>query len=374
MNPSTRNVILALHVVAINFLIFCIIFLAAEIGYRIYCDGWRLAWANISNIFSATPYSNLGTQNWVISDDVIGYKLNPAREGTNSLSMHEKEVVIPKPQGTYRIIFLGDSVAWEKPGMTSYTEEALKQDAMHAEVLNAAVPGYTTYQEMMFLKTTVIKASPDLVILVYCLNDNHKFLHVFDAKGRMLWAPEVAQRLKINSWFDAVISRSYLLSKLKILWIGKQDARSKKFPWEGRKDFDIAWKDYSWDRFEACLKEIQRLLASQNSKLCVVAVPFLPQLNAELLRSDQDYVLKPQKKLRHICEKYGVPFLDLFLPIQEGMANHTSLYKRQDQVHLNEAGQRLAAKHICLFLRANHLFPLRDNMGHQPLVGSSQDR
>ena len=61
------------------------------------------AFANIINYYSV-PYSNLGTSNWVIYDAELGYRLNPKRPNINSRSVRHEEIVLPKPQGTYRII------------------------------------------------------------------------------------------------------------------------------------------------------------------------------------------------------------------------------------------------------------------------------
>ena len=51
------------------------------------------------------------------------------------------------------------------------------------EVVNAAIPGYTTHQERLLFESGLDDARPELVLLQYCLNDNHRFLHRFDAQG-----------------------------------------------------------------------------------------------------------------------------------------------------------------------------------------------
>ena len=71
----------------------------------------------------------------------------------NSLGLRNREVG-PKPPGTMRLLFLGDSLIWS--GDTSsgalYTEvleRRLNARALHSplafEVINAGIPGYTTY-------------------------------------------------------------------------------------------------------------------------------------------------------------------------------------------------------------------------------------
>jgi len=78
----------------------------------------------------------------------------------------------PKEPGSYRILFLGDSLI--AMGDTSSGElftQVLERglDARSAdppnsvEVINAGVPGYTTYQELEFLKIHGLDMRPDMV-------------------------------------------------------------------------------------------------------------------------------------------------------------------------------------------------------------------
>ena len=42
---------------------------------------------------------------------------------------------------------------------------------MSIEVINAGIPGYTTYQELEFLKIYGLQMEPDLVVLGFVFND-----------------------------------------------------------------------------------------------------------------------------------------------------------------------------------------------------------
>jgi len=78
---------------------------------------------------------------------------------THTLSLKNREIA-PKGEGTFRILVLGDSLVWsgETTSGRLYTE--VMEDALNArtpserrfEVINAGVPGYTTYQELEFLR------------------------------------------------------------------------------------------------------------------------------------------------------------------------------------------------------------------------------
>jgi hypothetical protein len=109
----------------LNLAITLVLFVILELAYRVYKDGPAATFEDIVNIMNEVPYSNLGTRNWVISDPILGYRLNPQSQGVNSLSVrHDQEITIPKAAAVYRIVFLGDSIAADRPGFVSYTRDA----------------------------------------------------------------------------------------------------------------------------------------------------------------------------------------------------------------------------------------------------------
>ena len=152
MSAYQRNKLYwGLVLVSINLLVFISLFTLTELSYRIYRDGLREAFVKLANTFLDVPYSSIGTANWVISDSELGYRLNPNHDGVNSLSIRHEEIVVPKPRNTFRLIFLGDSVSFDRPGFVSYTRDMLRKEGS-IEAINASVPGYTTYQELVFSK------------------------------------------------------------------------------------------------------------------------------------------------------------------------------------------------------------------------------
>jgi len=339
----------------INSIVFLVLFGTAEISYRIYRDGFTKTAASIAHYFNEVPYSNLGTSDWVIFDKDLGYRLNPMKDAYNNFSIRHGEIAIPKPENIYRIIYLGDSIPWDKDGFVKQTRDFMKEKGQF-EVINAGVPGYTSYQEVLFYNKYLVPTTPDLVIWTYCLNDNHKFLHRFDEKAKMLWTKEAEKTLKNNSLWNRMVSRSYLLTRLYLGIISKikQKKDSKyKFVWENRVDFNIAWKDHPWIDYENYLLELKKVLDHQNAKLAIIIFPYEPQL---LYRNDEenyDYVLKPQRKLRALCKKYNVPCLDLFQRFADEYSLNKKLYR--DGVHLNSDGHKLATRQILHFLFENHL-------------------
>lgn len=331
------------RILAVNLLVLLALLGSAELAYRMYVDGPSGAF---KIIFSGVPYSNLGTHNWVISDPALGYRLNPTREGVNSLSMRHDEIAIPKPSGLFRLVYLGDSIPWHRPGFVDYTRESLTQSAS-VEVINASTPGYTTYQESLFLETYVLPTSPDLVLLTYCMNDNHKFLHQFDEHANMLITREAKDSLLKDSLFNGIVSSSYLLTRVRLAQLSRRDDEAR-VGWEGAGDVGIAWQDRPWIDFEKHLVRMRDLLSNSGSKFAMIVFPIEGQFN-----ESDDYVLKPQRLLKGLCDRYDVPCLDLFPSFYERQEQGVDLF--QDGMHLSEEGHRLAAEEILEFLAAQGL-------------------
>ena len=334
-----------------NVVMLVVLFLLAEVFYRVHRDGVETVMLNLRTSLDTVPYSNLGTGNWVIYDEQLGYRLNPEKPGINSLSIRHGNIVTPKPHGLYRVLVLGDSIPWDKEGFVSDIDEILGKERP-VEVINAAVPGYTAYQELLFFKRFLGQTEPDLVIWTYCLNDNHQFLHRFDEKARMLLTDEALNSLKSTSTFDKFVSRSYILSDLKLRLLARRNQHQEcKFPWECVPDFNIAWKDEPWSRYEAYLSEMKHLTTQMQSRLAILVFPYEPQLEEYDRGRETEYVLKPQRRINALCEKYDVPCLDVFPAFYK--RNSVKLFR--DGIHLTREGHQLTASLIDTFLHENNL-------------------
>lgn len=93
---------------------------------------------------------------------------------TNSLGFREREFAIAKPSGVKRIVILGDSMAEGMQVDLSQTfgsilERKLNEAAGHQafQVINAAMSGHSTVQELYLFKTRIAALKPDICILGY---------------------------------------------------------------------------------------------------------------------------------------------------------------------------------------------------------------
>jgi len=96
---------------------------------------------------------------------------------TNQLGFRGPEVATTKPAGTFRIVLLGDSVAfgWGVDEQVTFARRLEAEwngprPAQRLEVVNTAHPMYDTNQEEATLREA-LPLQPDLVLLVYVVND-----------------------------------------------------------------------------------------------------------------------------------------------------------------------------------------------------------
>lgn len=99
---------------------------------------------------------------------------------SNRLGFRDRDHPVETRPGVFRILVLGDSVAAGQ-GVSDYREtfpalleRGLNDRGLPAEVLNFAVTGYNTQQEVETLKDKGLAFRPDLVLLAYCLNDDKR--------------------------------------------------------------------------------------------------------------------------------------------------------------------------------------------------------
>jgi lysophospholipase L1-like esterase len=333
-----------------NAVMFTLAFAAGELYIRSYVEGGLRA--GIESVLTRrTPDSYLGTGGLFVHDAELGYTYSPEHEGINSLGIRNREIVVPKPAGLFRVVVLGDSVAAAADGfVTMFAARAGGLRPGPVEVINAAVSGYTTYQERRLLERHLDTFAPDLVVLEYCLNDNHRILHHLTGDGKWLITQQAKKALLAEG--GGLLARasrsSYLLLEINRRLFAKRWMSQGTFPWDNREDFFVAWRDDTWPDFEEHLVAMRDLLASAGSRMAIVAVPFEPQLRADLVAIDRDYVLKPQRKLAEAAARAGVPLLDLY---DSFAAEHEDGLYIDDGIHLVATGHRLAAKRLFEFVR-----------------------
>ncbi len=289
-----------------------------------------------------------------MSDPDLGFKLNPDLEDVNSFGIAHGEIARDRPDGLFRTIVLGDSVAFPKTGFVAMLRERFSSVREGpVEVINASIPGYTTYQERVLLERDLLGFKPDLVILQYCLNDNHRFLHELDSDGRWLLTGEARRALLPPG--DGLLARvqrsSYAIIYLRKQLFAIASGSNEAFSWEGNGAFGAAWLDQTWPSLEEQLRAIRDGVRAIGSRFAVIAVPYEPQFNRAALDADAAYTRKPQGKLQEVCSRLGVPLLDLYPTFLKNLDRRLFT----DGIHLTPVGHDVVANQLLDWLKTEGL-------------------
>jgi hypothetical protein len=108
------------------------------------------------------------------------YELNPSYPGINAQGMAQGPIALSTLHDRSVIAVIGDSHAYSIEmsnhayGFPARLEHALNADeGERVTVLNFGVPGYNTVQELEVLRAKALPFEPDLIVLQYCINDEH---------------------------------------------------------------------------------------------------------------------------------------------------------------------------------------------------------
>ena len=141
-------------------------------------------------LFTEHPYINYyGTQNYRSLD---GLNIH------NSLGFRGGEIEKPKPRSVYRIVLIGGSSTyeervsdWRKDWARQLQNELQKSyNYENIEVINAGLPGWTSFNSLVNLEFKIVDLEPDLIIIYHGVNDAiarlvPPNLHLSDNIGRV---------------------------------------------------------------------------------------------------------------------------------------------------------------------------------------------
>lgn len=195
-----KRVLFLFSIIVLNFLIFLSLELLSRIIYykprelpdslNIHLeDDPLLFWSLKSNYHNSNNYR-------------VPYEL---RFDTNSFGLRSTEITKQKKENTLRILCIGDSITfgWGLKDEKTYPRqlEVLLREKLtdkNVEVINAGVPGYTSFIGKLYLETMGIGLNPDVVIFSFGINDSYKdFISDF-----LNYQKKQSIFFKLNSFFE----------------------------------------------------------------------------------------------------------------------------------------------------------------------------
>jgi hypothetical protein len=159
---------------------------------------------------------------WRQPDRDLGWTLRPG-PGVNPAGVRDREHLLHKPAGVYRIVVLGDDYSEARELPVQLTWWRLLPDALErcgfaagrrVEALSFAVAGYGTAQQYVMLESRALRYRPDLVVLQLSADDvrDNSFALTGD-KDRPFFMLEADGGLRID---DAFASSPAFLQRMSI--------------------------------------------------------------------------------------------------------------------------------------------------------------
>lgn len=269
-------------------------------------------------------------------DPELVYELKPGGRtvvdgieyANNSDGFRDDEFPEKIDEGAPRIVLIGDSVSLGvyvpmHKAFPQILERSLRTGgAPEAVVLNMAVTGYSTAQEIRLLETRGYSYQPDLVILVYVMNDPD----VFDGGLSRYFTRPGSELLRL---IESVIDRPEIVAD------NYSDSQ------ETGKDY----YQYIHARYTRQTEEqFERLGRIQGEKGVPILVVFCPAINFE---AGKPYLWDSiRRRIVHLAEINGLPCLDLY----EALAKYSSDKISPDRLHLSEKGHEVVAEELLQFL------------------------
>ena len=288
------------------------------------------------------------------------------RYTVNADGFRDRAYARPKPAGTFRIVVLGQSVAFGYGVPLDDTFPKLLEarlatlaPGVRIEILNLSVIGYNPYTEAALFTDVGVGYEPDLVLVQFGFNDlNDPTLHFDSATRLRLGAipdaafpnPQRYPRPPRPSLATRVCSALRVCTLLVSLRFPVPDTGLVRA--SGQVHTDVSEVELAWLR--ARYGEIATAASAVGARFALVVFPYADQLR----RNVSDRV---QERLGELGHETGWPVIDLLPVIREAARSGTSLFI--DPFHLSAAGNRIVADDLAVELRCRGLLPLAAGAG-----------
>jgi lysophospholipase L1-like esterase len=210
-----------------------------------------------------------------------------------------------------------------------------RSKSLRYEVLNFAVPGYGTWQELSMLKEEALAYDPDLVILAFVMND----LYDNNQAGKLGYLNMT--RIQGTAKFLREHSAFYRFMREKVLSVEAQVAL--RDPCTG------ADSTFCWDTTRRLLDQAVDTTRKQYAKFALVVFP----IRSQTFAPDPNIEAHYQQVLAGYARDKGVPTVDLLKPFTDYSDEELFI----DDYHPTEIGHSIAAAVMLEQLDAQGVLP-----------------
>lgn len=397
-----------------------------ELGLRLYLYRSLAAPQFMDHADVLIPHPTLG---WALNPDSFGYATKrDYKTGVrvNAHGLRDDDHPYEKPSDVFRILILGDSfMEAQQVPMTNALPYLLEQQltGMNVEVINSGVNGYSSTQQLIYLREEGLKYEPDVVLQeFFVMNDvvenyrplteiatgpdhplfySRPFARTEDGETALSFLPPDYERA-MKTYEEGVAARAEAAAGRGMIertalhryytdWKHKREyesgmARFFSYIWYGicLTEFDLSCEseiaftseelmnhyDRAWAVTERILAETQRTAEEAGAGYAVFLVPGKFQIESDFRKELEGYacgpfavdVWKPNRKFAEIADRqqFNVcPLADVFVEAQQ--ANPGSLYFGWDDSHWTARGHQLATNELARWLEASGLLPPHGN-------------
>lgn len=308
-----------------------------------------------------------------LSDDAaLQYELVPgAPDGSTRISsagLRDREYATPKPPGTFRILLVGDSIAYgfgtSRADMLSAQLASLLQGASAGvagaprfEVPNLGVPGYNIEQVAENARVRGLPLQPDLIVYAYCLNDPQAYSFELESLKQQLSPAGQAYRAARRRTEPSLLERSRLVLLARYALGNKtRPGRVPDAQWTALRGgdykgyFEQLYQDQAAGaRMERGIAALERVAEQAHAPLVVAIFPLFTDLDAYRL-------VALHRDVARRFRAHNIDTLDL-LPLYAAAQHAFGPVFVFNALHPNAIGDRLAALFLARAL-AGRLDPL----------------
>lgn len=279
--------------------------------------------------------------NMIIYEEGIEYKIN-------SKGMRDYEFPYEKPQDTYRVVVLGDSVTFGynihmDDSYPKQLERLLNENNKEKyEVINLGVGAYNTWQEFQLLKNEGLKYNPDLIIFGFLFNDLIKDERFIFRNFTIDYSEEKSCKITYTN-IKLPCKVISFLRNIRVLTFSKYRLNNILQYKKGLDYYqNLYYNEHSVKDFDEIFANISKLSEDKNIPILFVIFPLI-------VKDYNKYEYNSlHEDMRIELKKYNLKYIDL---LDAYLNSKNKLYlAKLDMAHPNTEGHNITARVIYEYL------------------------
>jgi hypothetical protein len=305
----------------------------------------------------------------------------------NNFGLRGRDVVVPKPAGTYRILMLGDSFTMGKGVQDDETFSVLVEKALNEavaqckglaiEVVNGGVDSYAPVLSLIELKRDLRPLTPDMVVLNLDLSDlvqetAYRSEGILAENGEVVAVPQEADRDSLveraRSWTERHLFLTRALLFYANQFFGYKQVTVRDVVTRANRETvahslaeDTNPRDTEWHNVFDSILRMRDYARINNIQFLISIYPWAHQISdtewnpGRYAFMDQHSTpsTRSRDRITEFAATSGIELVDTF-PVFKAALGSTPLYFAHD-MHWTPAGQRVEARGLTEHLTSHHL-------------------